>query len=376
MDQDMSVVHDSQQDAAEVAGTSGFNDIHTVRAQIEKILEKYIAGRIGRAKTLSSRYEFLWQTIDKVVLGGGKRLRPYLIVLGYELFGKKADDKIYRAAAGFELLHQAMLMHDDIIDRDYQRHNMPNIAGTFRQNYDYNQKLTKNDKEHLANATALLAGDLAITSAYDIVRSSGLPTTDILMLEDMLDLAIFNVVAGELLDSELATNHILDTDVRKIAELKTASYSFEVPLVTGAQLARASEADIEVLREFGRELGIAFQYADDIIGVFGAEKETGKSTTSDLEEGKHTFMLQYAYTHGSLIEKNKIDELLGKKNLQKEEADKLREIFTTTGARLACELEIAEHAKRALSYTEKLQLTVEGRYALENIITQATRRKA
>jgi geranylgeranyl diphosphate synthase type II len=128
--------------------------------------------------------------------------------------------------------------------------------------------------------------------------------------------------------------------------LKTAVYSFECPLQAGAILAGASEDVVLTLGDFGREIGIAYQLVDDLLGVFGQEAETGKTTIGDLREGKRTVMIAYAT---STAEWASIEPLIGKHDLTHEEAELVRNVLTECGARSFAEGLARYYANRALA---------------------------
>jgi geranylgeranyl diphosphate synthase type II len=128
--------------------------------------------------------------------------------------------------------------------------------------------------------------------------------------------------------------------------LKTAVYSFECPLQAGAILAGAPEETVTTLAEFGREIGIAYQIVDDVLGVFGVEAETGKSVLGDLREGKRTVMIAYAAT---TPEWEHIEPLLGRADLTEEQAAAVRVLLNSSGARAFADGLARYYANRALA---------------------------
>ena len=143
-------------------------------------------------------------------------------------------------------------------------------------------------------------------------------------LLDVLDEAMFASAAGELIDvdfSIVAEVPRVD-DILTMERLKTAGYSFEGPLQAGAILAEASEEVVVTLGDFGREIGIAYQIVDDLLGVFGAEAETGKTTIGDLREGKRTVLIAYATSTREWAE---VEHLFGCEDLTDEDAARLRD---------------------------------------------------
>jgi geranylgeranyl diphosphate synthase type II len=167
-------------------------------------------------------------------------------------------------------------------------------------------------------------------------------------LLEVMDDALFASAAGELIDVDfsIAADVPRVDDILTMERLKTAVYSFECPLQAGAILAGASEDVILTLGDFGREIGIAYQLVDDLLGVFGQEAETGKTTIGDLREGKRTVMISYAT---STAEWDTIAPLIGKHDLTHEEAERVRDVLTSCGARSFAEGLARYYANRALA---------------------------
>ncbi|MEK8226113.1 polyprenyl synthetase family protein [Oerskovia sp. M15] len=132
-------------------------------------------------------------------------------------------------------------------------------------------------------------------------------------------------VSGQLLSP-------LEVDAALVAELKTATYTCTVPLVCGAILAGADQATRDRLEVYGRALGIAFQLVDDLLGVFGDPRVTGKSAVSDLREGKRTLLLAYAYGRAERADVALLDQYVGRADLTDAGADVVREIMRRTAA--------------------------------------------
>ncbi len=328
--------------------------LESVRAQVNKRLESFYQLRIQQAHRRNPAEERLWQLLAQVTLAGGKRLRPYLVIWAYEAFGGSAHSKIIEAGIAWELLHQALLIHDDVIDRDYIRHGAPNIAGLLREHYAHLENHT--DRDHYANSGAILAGDLALSSAHQLLINSGFPAERVLRACHILDDTTSAVIGGELLDTEAVMQPLLSTDALQIAELKTASYSFVGPLLTGATLAGANTATLSRLTKLGTTLGVAFQLSDDLLGLFGSSSVTGKSTTTDIHEGKRTLLLQHTLELATPEQRSVIEKTLGNPNATEAELKTFREIVTTTGARTKVEQLITRYLDEADSIVANLPL--------------------
>lgn len=344
----------------------------TVRQDVDAFLSSFFETQITRAMAVDESYAQLWRTLKTVALAGGKRLRPYMTVLAYQSFSNQKFDDIVPVASAQELLHISMLMHDDIIDEDYIRHDAANVGGTYLKRYQ--PYLQNPDKlHHYANSAALIGGDLVLSAAHQAINMSRLNYDQKQLANDILNDAIFIVCGGELLDTESSFLPQESIDALKIAQLKTASYSFVSPLIMGASLAGAPQPALDSLRQFGTNLGIAFQLADDILGMYGNEKITGKSNSSDLRQGKRTYMLQLALEKSG-SERAKLESLVGKSGVSPEELQAAQTIIEACGARSATEALIREYAEAAHTTLASLNLpeVYEAQYVA--LIKKATER--
>jgi geranylgeranyl diphosphate synthase type II len=261
--------------------------LQTARQLIDACVQGMLTERRQRAREIGVSYEQFWQRIEQVVMAGGKRLRPLLTIIG----GEGQGERIIPVAAAQELIHIAMLIHDDIIDQDFVRHGQKNISGLYRDAYD--TYLTEPLRTHYANSAAILAGDALISESYRLIYSAGFDGEVTRRLVNQLATSIYEVIGGELLDVEAAFVSDQVFDPLQVYRYKTASYSFVGPLLSGAYCAETDTVTIETMREFAHNIGIAYQIQDDLLGVFGDEATTGKSTLSDLREGKRTLLVQY-----------------------------------------------------------------------------------
>ncbi|MDL2363531.1 MAG: polyprenyl synthetase family protein [Patescibacteria group bacterium] len=346
----------------------------SVREDVDVVLQAHYKSQSDRANVLSPDFSFLWDAASHQNKAGGKRLRPYLCMLAYESLGGTEYHDVLPVAAALELLHSAMLIHDDIIDRDYVRRNEPNVAGIYQIKYATALQNSE-ERDHFANAAALLAGDLLLSDAYQLILMSTIQDTAKIKMSKLLGDAIYTVVAGELLDSEAALYPLERADSLNIAELKTAQYSFATPLLAGSIMANAPEADQAKLREFGTKLGIAFQLADDLLGVFGDESETGKSALSDIREGKCTYLLQQSIRMATAEQKQHLLAIVGNPLCDKTMAEQARAIFTETGAKAEVERLMTRYANDAETILKSLNLSDAYHQKFVDFIQQAVWRK-
>lgn len=336
----------------------------TSKLLVDSVLTPILKRQVERSLVINQQYGALWQAIDNLYNAGGKRLRSYMTLMTYRAFSNKPIDAVLPSAAAQELLHLAMLVHDDIIDRDTVRYGVKNITGQFMDHY---QELANNtvDQRHFSESAAMLAGDLLISEAYLLIGQTDTAPEVILEVQRLLASAVFHVVGGELLDTEAAFRGKDSADPLVIATEKTASYSFITPFLTGATLAGTSAEQLDLLQQLGEKLGIAYQLRDDIIGVFGDQAITGKSSDGDIREGKRTMLIDEFYkrtdAHDDYSDKSreKFDQLFGKPDASSDDIGTIRTLLTGSGAVDAIEARIASYHTEVLSQLDALKLSAE-----------------
>ncbi|WP_369046058.1 polyprenyl synthetase family protein [Sinomonas sp. P10A9] len=250
----------------------------------------------SRCTAATPRLGLLWERIAAGI-EGGKRLRPQLAFHAYAAFGGRDADACATLAAAIELLHAALLVHDDVIDRDFVRRGRPNIAGLYRDDA-LARGLSQEEARHLGVSVAVIAGDLLLAGAFRLADLASADPEVRVRLSDVMHAAVTDAAAGELDDVLMAHDpeQTLD-DVLEMEQLKTAAYSFAAPMRLGAILAGAPETSAEDVARVGMLVGAAYQVIDDVLGTFGDEAQTGKPVTSDLREGKLTVLTAYARSH-------------------------------------------------------------------------------
>lgn len=316
------------------------------QAQVDVVLERFFSLAKNRASAFGTQYVALWESLEANTIGG-KRFRPRMVMSAYQALGGKDLEAAAYVGAAFELLHTALIVHDDVIDRDFTRRGAPNIAGSYRDRAIASGK-SDSVADHQGISAAVIAGDLALFNSYRLIDRSGVEDVVRYQLLDIMDEALFASAAGELIDVDysVAVDMPRVDDILLMERLKTAVYSFECPLQAGAVLAGASEEVVTTLADFGRDIGIAYQLVDDVLGVFGTEAETGKTTIGDLREGKRTVMIAYAT---STADWAAIEPLIGKPDLTDEEAQAVRDILISCGAKAFADGLARYYANRGLA---------------------------
>lgn len=247
-----------------------------------------------RSAAYSEQTALLWSRIG-ARLGTGKLMRPGMVMLGYRAFGGRNEARAIDLGCAFELLHAALLIHDDVVDRDFVRRGEPTISAVYRDHALANGR-NPADAEHAGNSVGIIAGDLLISEAIKLAARAAAGSDAEAGVEQAFFLAIEQAGAGELEDLlySLGPAPATTSQVLRMEQMKTAAYSFQLPLQAGALLAGAHPAQAEALGTVGCQLGVAYQIIDDVLGTFGDPARTGKPVESDLREFKSTILLALA----------------------------------------------------------------------------------
>lgn len=288
----------------------------------------------------------MWQKIKEFTMRGGKRIRPQLMYYGYLAAGGRRRTQILKSACSLELIHSSLLIHDDVIDKDEKRRGGDTVW------YKYAKE---SQDEHYGYSQAIVAGDFASAWAFECLLRANFSDELKLKAIKQLVLMLNEVNFGQSLDVKFQqTNSIKVKDVLKVLEYKTAKYTIESPLLLGAILAGASSSFLRKLSAYAIPVGIAFQIKDDILGIFGDEKVTGKPVGSDLREGKKTLLVIVALEKSKADDRKFILKSLENKNLKAEDVERVRNIIKKTGS---------------LEYSETLanELIVKGKKSLFNL---------
>ncbi|MCX5694086.1 MAG: polyprenyl synthetase family protein [Candidatus Omnitrophica bacterium] len=334
-----------------------------IKNKIEKELSAYI-GSINKLYALNKLSPVLFKNIKEFICRDGKRVRPILFCIGYLGFSKKIPSGLYRSALSLELLHDFMLVHDDIIDKSDQRRGKPAMHTLLRSSLKQNKKIKFKGED-----LAIVVGDVMYAMALDAFLSV---KENMLRKEKALKklfLAALYTGSGEFIELLLGIKPIekvTQKDIYKIYDYKTANYTFASPLAMGAELAGAKPLQIKKLYSYGMLLGRAFQIKDDIIGTFGTVKDIGKSNLTDIKEAKRTLLAWYAFNHAGKKDRLIIKRIMESKVTQDAELIKMRSIITDTGALAYALNQIKILYGQASKQIQGLQMNQKYKQALDN----------
>jgi geranylgeranyl diphosphate synthase, type I len=301
------------------------------KKKVDPEIEKYFARVIKEAKKEDRVVAQALDYVKKIILSGGKRLRPAFMYFGYLAGGGKNREKMINASVSIELIHMFLLIHDDIIDRDDLRHGIDTVNLKYKKIAA--RYFPEKDTAHFGNSMGIIIGDMVGAMGNQIIYESTFDPKLIVRALYKLQSIVSMTVVGEAKDVWIEySKKAAEADVMKMYEYKTAKYTIEGPLHLGAILAGADEELLEALSNYAIPIGIAFQIQDDILGVFGNESKMGKPVGSDIVGGKQTLLVVKAYEKGSRSQKKILDKYLGNKNLKFHEIEEFRKVIIDTGS--------------------------------------------
>jgi geranylgeranyl diphosphate synthase, type I len=231
--------------------------VEAVRSRVEGVLRAELRARRNELSALDPSAAVLVEELERLLAAGGKRLRPAFCYLGYRAAGGADGEPIERAAASLELLHTFAIVHDDVMDEASERRGVETTHVRFSRTFP-------GASGARGRSAAVLVGDLAAVLAEALFRSSRFPPERLEEAFARFDRMRMEMAAGQYLDLLGAARRDLAA-AEHVAELKTASYTVEGPLLIGAALAAAPEELETVLLAYGRPAGEAFQLRDDVL---------------------------------------------------------------------------------------------------------------
>jgi geranylgeranyl diphosphate synthase type I len=242
------------------------------------------------------------------------------------------ESGIIKASLSLELLHNASLVHDDIMDNADTRRGMSAFHKTLEDfsNQNYSQEIQ--DPKDFGVAMGILGGDFLYNLAYNAIHVNEFPAEKVLKASLEFNKGFFKVVRGVIVETDfMGKFNVSEEEYISMVAGKTAAL-FESAARMGAILAGAVESQLEGLGNFAKSAGIAFQIVDDVIGTFGDSKKTGKPTDSDIKEGKKTLLLIKAIESANEEQLKNIKKIVGNRDSSSFEVDQIRSIMETTGA--------------------------------------------
>ena len=309
----------------------------------EELLKKVNAALDGLAY---DRKPFtLYEPIKYVLSLGGKRVRPVLMLLAYNLY-KDNPESIMTQAIGLETYHNFTLLHDDLMDNADMRRGHE----TVHKKWDDNQ--------------AILSGDTMLLQAFERIEAC-----EVSKVKDVFHtflITTYEIGEGQQFDVEFETrNDVREEEYIEMIRLKT-SVLLACAVKIGAILAGASKDDQDNLYKFGEQIGLAFQLQDDLLDVYGDPKVFGKNIGGDITSNKKTYMLINAYNRANDAQRKELEKWIFAKEFDRNEKVKaVTKLYDEIGIRQLCEQKMEECYQLALKYLAKVNVPEERKAELK-----------
>lgn len=325
------------------------------RELVGKLISNYLDNKQSTwGKTDIELEEFLNQ-IKEYVLRGGKFSRSALVRLANSLVGGSDDESVLAGAAGFELIHKFILVHDDIFDQDMVRYSGPTLEAYYKEMFE--KRFGNRDIKVYDKGMAIVGGDLIHVLANQLILESKLDSRIKVEAIKAINICIAETAAGWKIHANQNFESISESDKEnylKGMELVSAMYSVIWPLRLGQLYAGKKEGEwLQPIEDYGYNVGIAFQIRDDILGMFGDKNVTGKPVGNDFREGKKTLLIFEAYEKASKKDKAFIETSLGV-NVDEESILQVQEIIRKTGALNKANDKAMKHAQLGVESLNKL----------------------
>lgn len=361
---------------APAAPRPGTRDFATA---VEDRLREFFASRRTLIGTMGPVVVDSAEQLEEFVLRGGKRTRPSFAWVGWLGAGGAphgpAADATFTACAALELIQAGALIHDDIIDASHTRRGHPTVHMAFQRRHD--ERGWFGEAGRYGRSAGILLGDLALAWADDMLHSAGITAATTQRAYPVWAAMRTEMIGGQVLDvhNEVSGDESVAAALR-VNRYKTAAYTIERPLHLGAALAHADEALITAYRQFGTDIGVAFQLRDDLLGVFGDPAITGKPSGDDLREGKRTVLVAETLrrvTREDPVAAANLRRGLGT-DLNAARLEELRALMLDSGAVDAVEARITHLTDRALATLHTSGATPEASEQLRIMALSATQR--
>lgn len=275
----------------------------------------------------------LYQPAKYVLDGGGKRIRPLLVLLSCEAVGGSIGEALH-AGVAIEILHNFTLVHDDIMDHASSRRGRP----TVHEKWDTN--------------VAILAGDALLALAYRaLLRTS---SSRIQEISKAFTEGVVIVCEGQAYDKEFESRSRVGVEDYLVMIQKKTAAMVAVASEIGALIGNAGDRELRALRAYGESVGRAFQVQDDLLDIIADEKKLGKTIGGDLVEGKKTFLLLEALKHAKGKDKSVLLNFMKNGGIPKRRVAEFRRIYEQTGALEAARSQVKNDIAAAKSQLQQL----------------------
>ena len=346
------------------------DSLATIARQVEERLREVLDAEHARWAAFDPDLDAPLHEIRRLVLAGGKRLRPAFCHWGFVgAGGADTDGRVVDAGAAFELMHAFALFHDDVMDGSSTRRGEPTTHEVFAA--EHRSSNGAGESRRFGEGVAILVGDLAFVYADRLLVGAPREAWDV-WNELRIELNV-----GQVLDIIGSARHDRRREkAERICRYKSGKYTIERPLHLGALLAAPDRAHelLPALSAYGLPLGDAFQMRDDVMGAFGDTGTTGKPVGDDLREGKPTPLLAIATSRASTDAQRSALARVGAPDITDAEVAAAQDVIISCGALAELEALIERLTSQALDGLSTAPITGEARNELEQLAVYVSQR--
>lgn len=297
----------------------------------------------------------LYDPVSYVLSLGGKRIRPVLMLMAYNLYREDVKS-ILQPATGIEVYHNYTLLHDDLMDRADMRRGKATVHKVWNDN------------------VAILSGDAMLVLAYLFMAQCASERLKDVM--DLFSLTALEICEGQQLDMEFEQRKdVKEDEYIEMIRLKT-SVLLAASLKIGAILGGASKEDADALYDFGVNLGLAFQLKDDLLDVYGDPLRFGKNIGGDILCNKKTYLVIKAFEHANTDQEALLSDWFTRETFDpQEKIAAVTRLYNEIGVKALCENRIVEYSKRASESLNRVNVPAENKQELETMMNELMHRE-
>lgn len=297
----------------------------------------------------------LYDPVSYVLSLGGKRIRPVLMLMAYNLYREDVKS-ILQPATGIEVYHNYTLLHDDLMDRADMRRGKATVHKVWNDN------------------VAILSGDAMLVLAYQFMTQCASEKLKDVM--DLFSLTALEICEGQQLDMEFEQRKdVKEDEYIEMIRLKT-SVLLAASLKIGAILGGASKEDADALYDFGVNLGLAFQLKDDLLDVYGDPLRFGKNIGGDILCNKKTYLVIKAFEHANADQEALLTDWFTREAFDpQEKIVAVTRLYNEIGVKALCENRIVEYSRRASESLSRVNVPAENRRELETMMNELMHRE-
>ncbi len=345
------------------------DSLTSIVRQVDDQLSTTVAAQRDRWTAVDADLELPLSEVERLVMSGGKRIRPAFCYWGYRAAGGDGEShEPIRVGAAIELLHVFALFHDDVMDGASTRRGQPTSHTSLAAMHE--QSHWAGESRRFGEGAAILIGDLTHVMSDQLIGD--IPPEARHVWNEMR----LEVNVGQYLDMLGSARRERRREIaEKICRFKSAKYTIERPLHLGAltaDVARGTQL-LPYLSRYGLPLGDAFQMRDDVLGVFGDTDITGKPVGDDLREGKPTPLLAVTYERATSEQKKVLDQV-GNNDLSINEVAAIQSVIVETGALQEIEQTIITLRDEAIGVLVESGIDATPSKALEELAHYVTNR--